>query len=65
MAAWLDLGPGYFIIVKVVLVTALLGLLHQFYDRLLTRLLVILVMIAYTFVMGIHLHIILAITRSL
>ena len=61
MAAWLDLGPLYFLSIKVFLVTGLLFFVHRFYNNLLARALVLLVFFAYTMVLGIHFKIIMLI----
>ena len=57
MAAWLEIGPLYFLSVKLTLVTGLLFFIHRFYSNLLARGLVLLVFLAYLMVLFIHLDI--------
>jgi len=56
MAYFLNLGPLYFLGIKIFGVAALLCFVHRFYDMMLARILVMLVFLSYLFVLGIHLR---------
>jgi len=56
MSFFLDMGPFYFLSVKIFVVATLLYFIHGFYDVLLARALVLLVLLSYLFVIGIHMR---------